>query len=88
MQEDREGRGRHLIHLIHRYLIHLIQNPANSNEYRLLKDASFNVSIIHDINTCILLSSNLVPRARVTLSSGTSFLVPLDKGNASSGTIA
>ena len=30
MQEDR---GRHLIH---RYLIHLIQNPANSNEHILL----------------------------------------------------
>ena len=31
------------------------------------KDASFNLSLIHNINTCILLSSNLVPRARVTL---------------------
>ena len=28
--------ARHLIHLIHRYLIHLIQNPDNSNEYLLL----------------------------------------------------
>ena len=31
------------------------------------KDASFNVSLTHNINTCILLASNLVPRARVNL---------------------
>ena len=30
------------------------------------KDASFNVSLIHDINTCTLLASSLVPTAHVS----------------------
>ena len=54
MQEDREGRGRHLIHLIHRYLIHLIQNPDNSAEHRLLLSLSKVISrIIQHTNKLI-----------------------------------
>ena len=61
----------------HKYIAYII----------LTRKSSFDLRVPYPLYkyTCILLASNLVPRARVTLSSLTSFLVPLDKGNASSG---